>query len=166
MFLQDSRIRCQIGNPSTIHGKEHLQQVIPCVFTVPLSEAEEQMDLPLREFITGLEKHVVNPHIQGKLPVEDEDEPRTFQIWIWPGSDNDLEQEEHYKKKPLSLDDAMLSRLTAYPVGAYEGSISIKVNITVPYRSEALAGQVDKLAGESVRMQLTELQTELSLPRE
>jgi len=163
MFRQNARVRCQIGDPKATHGKEHLQQVIPCVFTVPLSEAQDQLGIPIHDFIDGLEGHMTNPHVQGKLPVDDEDEPKVFEVLIWGASDNDLEQEEYYNQSPLQLDDATLSRFTAYPTKAYEGSVAIKAYVTVPYRSEALAGKIDKLAGESVRMQLTELQTELEL---
>lgn len=159
MFNQEAKIRCRIGDVKTSPGKDQRRQFLPCVFIVPLDEAGNQLDLLLQDYLNGLEEEMANPHIQGKLLGDDDKKTTKYKAFVWGGSDNDLEQAEHYRRDPLTLEGVSLGRFTAYPMSDYNGSIGIKMHLSFPYRSEELAGKVDKLAGEMVRMQIAEPQT-------
>lgn len=163
LFNQDEKILCRIGEPKTSYGKGVLKQIIPCVFVVPERVALQQLDVRLEEWLSRLSTMMVNPHVQGTPPVEDEDEPQKYRAVIWLASDDPNEQKELYKKPVAELEDVTLGRFTAYPSGEYDGSIMVTQQITAPFRSESLAGKIDKLAGLAVRMQISELQTKLEL---
>lgn len=159
---QDSKVLARIGEPKSSFAKGALKQVVPVVLVIPDVDADF-LALRIDATLAELAKKMVNPHIQGTLPQEDEDEPQKYKAILWGASDHEAEQAEHYKKPLCELDDIQLGRYTAYLSSEYDGCTMITQSLFVPWRSEALAGKIDKLAGSAVRIQICELQSKLNL---
>ncbi len=164
MLKENAKILTRIKEIKSTHMKAGLCQVLACVLVVPNAEAVDVLEFRLDEALTKLQKHMSNPHIQGSIPASgDEEDPKVYQVLLWKASDNASEQKTHLKKQPIDLSDVSLSRYTAYLLNDYDGSTGISINLTVPHRSEALSGKLDALAGSSVLVQITQVQTELNV---
>ena len=97
ILKQEARVRVRIGEPK---AKKGMTQEIPCVLVIPDGECKDALSVPLLAILAGAADHMVNPHIQGSIPVEDEDDPPVFQAYFWKMGETPAVQEEHFKKKP------------------------------------------------------------------
>ena len=159
ILKQEARVIARIGEPK---AKKDGTKEIPMVLVIPDSECAQSLTVSLYNFLLDMQNEMVNPHIQGSIPKPDEDEEPVFEAWFWPMGESPSVQEEHFKNNPvLHLENVKLGRYTAYPMGDYEGSVGISIKMEFPISTDKLAGSVDRLAGESMYVQIATLQVAL-----